>query len=308
MQCIPYKNHRFNKESRKLLDRIKEIEADYQSRGYAMTLRQLYYRLVASNIITNAKNSYDKIGNIVKEARLAGELDWQTIEDRSRGLNYILNWESPADRIRSAANNYHRDLWEGQDYYLEVWVEKQALESVIERAAASLDVQSFSCKGYPSITAQWEAAHDRFSPMIEEKGRKVVVIYLGDHDPSGININEKILETLELFTDYSHNIDLERIALTREQVKQYNLPPQPLKKKPNGENSDKRANRYEDKHGGQSWELDALEPEVLDSLITDTIKKYLDPEKYNAVIDRQEKEREELEALANTYGQKRRKN
>ena len=268
MPKIEYEAHRFQTKSLILYEYINAIIDKYQAAGYQLTIRQLYYQLVSKNLIENNDKNYKRIGNILENGRLAGLIDWNAIEDRGRSLNYISSWESPADIIKDAADRYHRDLWEGQKNYLEIWVEKQALESVIERAASSFGVQSFACKGYPSITALWEAAEYRLLPAIRQ-GRKPIIIYLGDHDPSGVNINETILSRLELFTSYwvyEPDIKLERIALTHEQIRQYNPPPNPAKE------TDTRAAGYIKNYGSQSWELDALPPEILDQLITDAIK------------------------------------
>jgi len=290
MPKIAYKTHNFHKKSLELYVHIDEIISDYAAAGYTLTLRQLYYQLVSKDLLENNDKNYKKIGDIVKNGRLAGLIDWSVIEDRSRGFNNISQWDTPADIIKSAADSYHRDLWADQNYYLEIWVEKQALESIIERAATRLDVQSFACKGFPSITALWEAVHYRYE-TITEQGRKVVILYLGDHDPSGLNMDNTNLEHIKTFSDSCPYIDFKRIALTREQIELYEPPPNPAKI------TDTRAAGYIAKYGPYSWELDALRPEILDGLITDEIKMYLDQKKYNAAIDQQETERKQIEGL-----------
>jgi hypothetical protein len=284
MPKITYKKHNFH---------IDGIIADYQAQGYQLTIRQVYYQLVSKDLLENTEKNYKKIGDIIKNGRLAGLIDWNAIEDRSRGFNNISTWDTPADIIKSAADSYLRDLWEDQEYYLETWVEKQALESIIENTSKALDVQSFACKGYPSITALWEAVQYRYK-AITKQGRTVIILYLGDHDPSGLNMDTTNRNHLITFSESPH-IYFERIALTKEQIEEYDPPPNPAKI------TDPRAANYIAEHGPYSWELDALEPAVLDALITDAIKSYLDPKKYNEAFERQEAERESITALLESF-------
>ena len=186
---------------------------------------------------------------------------------------------------------YRRDLWEGQPYYVEVWVEKDALIGIVEQAAHSLDCPCFSCRGYASQSAMWTAAQ-RFIEKADH-GRECIIIYLGDHDPSGIDMTRDIRERLELFGAV---IDVRRIALNMDQIKLYKPPPNPAKE------ADTRASGYISRYGTHSWELDALRPETLHSLITDAVKINLDQEMYDAVFEQQELERKQIEALCVSGG------
>jgi hypothetical protein len=122
----------------------------------------------------------------------------------------------------------------------------------------------------------------------EKEGRKCIIIYLGDHDPSGLNMPNDIQKKMSLF---GATVDIQRIALTMQQIKEYGPPPNTAKE------SDTRVAAYIAKHGSHVWELDALKPEVLDALITAAIKNNRDPKKYNQAIKKQETERESITAL-----------
>jgi hypothetical protein len=189
-----------------------------------LTLRQVYYQLVSRDLIENSEKSYKHIGNLVNNGRLAGLIDWQAIEDRTRTLRRLSHWETPSEIVESAANQYRRDLWEGQDRYCEVWVEKDALICIVEQAASRLDCPCFSCRGYTSQSEMWGAAM-RFIEK-SENSRECVLIHLGDHDPSGIDMTRDIRERLAMF---GASVDVKRIALNMPQIEEYNPPPNPAK-------------------------------------------------------------------------------
>src|SRR5215471_18904491 len=107
-----------------IVEHANGIIAEYQDQGFTLTLRQLYYQFVARGLIENKQNEYKRLGNIVKRARRAGLIDWDAIEDRTRGANLHSAWDDPADIINSSARGYQEDLWEGQQYRPEVWIEK----------------------------------------------------------------------------------------------------------------------------------------------------------------------------------------
>ena len=248
-----------------------------------MTLRQVYYQLVAKAFIENSLNSYKNIGEIVKAGRYNGLIDWNALEDRTRYVRELDHYETPRDIMETAARAYHRDLWEGQEYHLEVWTEKDALIGVIERTAHRFDVSCFSCRGYTSTTALWETANRLINHA--ETGRYSVIIHLGDHDPSGVDMTRDIETRL---IEFGARFDMKRIALNSDQIDLYKPPPQPAKE------NDTRAKKYIKAHGKQSWELDALDPATMDALITAAIETYLDLFLYNKAKEKQEQEREAI--------------
>ncbi len=256
MACITYVPKTFTSASRANIQLAREIIAEYVQSGFDLTLRQLYYQFVARDLIPNTQRSYKRLGRLINDARLAGEIDWEHLVDRTRALQSLSNWETPADIIRSAACSFHVNLWEGQDFRPEVWIEKDALVGVIEPICNSLDVPFFSCRGYTSQSEMWRASQRlrRYS----SEGQTPVVIHLGDHDPSGIDMSRDIKDRLQLF---GSDLEFIRVALNRDQIDLYSPPPNPTKV------TDSRASAYMAEHGDESWELDALDPAEMETLI-----------------------------------------
>lgn len=250
------------------------------SKGFILTARQLYYQLVSRGVIENNQKNYNNITTTLKNGRMAGLIDWDAIEDRTRTVRVNQHWESPQEILQAAADSYIIDRRVTQPIYIEAWIEKDALIGVLEQVARGYDVPCFSCRGYPSATTIREAA-------LRFKGKDHgVILYAGDHDPSGLNITENISERLQVFG--AENVTVKRVALTDEQIKQLNPPPNPVKK------TDTRAKAYIKEHGQYSWELDALDPQVLIDLFAREIEALTDNDLYREQLRREEAERKKL--------------
>lgn len=179
MPTIAYKTFNFRTRTLKIIDLANDIIDEYQAEGYELTLRQLYYQFVARDIIPNTQAEYNKLGTAINNSRLAGLTDWNAIIDRTRQVEGNSHWDSPAKIIEGCASYYRIDTRATQDTYLEVWVEKDALVGVVERACTELDINYLSCRGYVSQSAMWRAAQ-RFED-IEMANKQLVLLHFGDH-------------------------------------------------------------------------------------------------------------------------------
>jgi len=296
MPKICYKDNNFQPKSQMLIMRCNEIIAEYTKQRLKLTLRQLYYQLVSRDVIPNKQASYNNLGNLVNDARLAGLIDWDAIEDRTRALRTIAHWETPEDILYSCEQAFRLDKWKDQTYRCEVWVEKEALAGVIARAANSLDVPYFSCRGYTSQSEMWGAAM-RFVEYFEN-GQQPYIIHLGDHDPSGIDMSRDIEERINMFMQRhipNSDVTFKRIALNMDQVREYEPPPNPAK------STDTRFQAYADAFGDESWELDALEPTVLDTMIKEAIEEVIEQDKFDALFEEENQHRAQLKTVADRW-------
>lgn len=289
MPKIKYKQINFRPKSLELICLVNQVINEYKEQGYELTLRQAYYQLVARGYIPNNERSYKNIGNLINDGRLAGLIDWTAITDRTRNLRGNSHWNNPSDVIASAKYSYLLNKWKGQPNYVEVWVEKDALVDIVGQACRPLDTPYFSCRGYTSQSEMWGAAQ-RFLRQSDRERR--IIIHLGDHDPSGIDMTRDIQERLEMF---GADVYVKRVALTMEQIETYNPPPNPAKL------TDSRCGKYIAEFGDESWELDALEPKMLTNLIIEQVTMYRDDEIYQEICDREDREKEELQMLVDSY-------
>lgn len=290
MSKYAYTEQRFKPESLALLKQIDAITQDYIEQGFVLTLRQLYYQLVSKNVIPNTERSYKNVGNLVNDGRMAGHIDWDAIEDRTRAFIDRPKWKSGGEILNAVADQYHQDLWVDQDYRAFVLVEKEALAGVLEGVCHDMDVPLLACRGYPSVTVIREFALRRIAPALK-KGQRPLIVHLGDHDPSGIDMTRDLEDRLALFI--GQPVKLRRIALNMDQVEELRLPPNPAKV------TDARFESYSQKFGDESWELDAIEPRELVDMVKMEIGAVRDGdalEETRAEIDRVKSKLQDLAA------------
>jgi len=285
-----FKDVRFREASRAMIDQANEIIGEYDESRIQLTLRQLYYQFVARNLLPNLDRNYKNLGALLSEARLAGLVDWSALDDLNRVPSIPGFYDDRSqfvDYLKNAAETgYVLDHWKGQDFYVELWVEKQALASVLQPIASRFQIGFQMNKGYCSQTAMYDAS----KRLIEkaEDGRSITILYAGDHDPSGEDMVRDIHDRLDMFGRGDIEVEVCKIALTKEQVTRYKCPPNPAKF------SDPRATDYIAKHGRQSWEVDALDPKVMREIAQKEILARLDRGLYDAQIKREKTETAEL--------------
>lgn len=295
----------FGLSARNMLANIEDILESYAGQGYDLSLRQLYYQLVSKNLIVNSEKSYKNLGSLVSDARLAGLIDWDMIKDRGRETVENPHWQDPANFIEVVAPQYRFDLWRDQPNYVEVMVEKQALEGVLIPVCRRYDVPFTANKGYSSSSALYEASK-RFVER-HEQGKELYVIYLGDHDPSGIDMSRDVEERLDLFVKTStlrcdeihpnkpSAVEMKRVALNMDQIRKLKPPENPAKL------TDSRADGYISRFGHSSWELDAIEPRQLATLVSNAIESVMDRERFDANEAKMKRDRDLLLSFAKNY-------
>lgn len=283
-----FENHDFKAKSLAKIERINSIIDEYKSQQ--LTLRQMFYQLVARGFIENSQREYKNLGNLISQARYAGLIDWDVIEDRTRSYLGSSRYNStPASEIRYAADFFRLDKWTNQPIYVEVWLEKQAMEPIIARGCLPTGTPYFCCRGYCSASELYRAAQ-HFIKREDCKERHI--IYLGDHDASGLQMPEYIADRMKLF---GAQVEIHRIALTMEQIQTFNPPPSYVKV------TDTRGSGYIEKYGDTCWELDALKPGYVEKLVDDAIRPYFDEKIHADVLAMEQEQRRELELLAENY-------
>lgn len=282
---------RFKPESLEIIKAANIILQEFADDGLVLTLRQLYYQFVSKGLLANKDSNYKRLGGIISNARLAGLVDWSMMEDRMRSSEGVTTWGEPQEIINAVAEQYREDLWRDQSYRPEVWIEKDALVGVIERPCNELRVRYTACRGYVSQSAQYEASK-RFLKTL--RNRQVPVIFhLGDHDPSGMDMTRENREKIELLV--GQPIKVVRLALNMDQVERYKPPPNPAKE------TDIRFAGYAAEYGDESWELDALEPRVIERLIRSAITPLINKKRWQAAKVNEAANRDRLRLVSNNW-------
>jgi len=285
-----FESFNMTQNTMELLNTINGVIENYKKQGYILTLRQLYYQLVSKAIIVNSDKEYKKLSDILVKGRMSGIVDWSAIEDRTRRPRLSYAVDDIADAIDDTIRQYKLDRLGNQKCYIEVWCEKDAISNILKRTTDKYHVRLMINKGYSSASAMYEA-----SLRFKQNGRnkKKMLLYLGDHDPSGLDMIRDIGDRLSTF---GVRLDTEdgypqHLGITREQVEEFNPPPNPAKI------TDPRADWYIAEHGDTSWEVDALDPSTLNGLVEDAILEIIDTDKYNAMIKKEKSDKKKLEKL-----------
>lgn len=295
----------FKPATLRLIETANEIIAEYQDLGFTLTLRQLYYQFVARDVLPNKQSEYKRLGSIVNDARLAGLLDWTAIEDRTRNVRTSPAWTSPEDVMRAVADQYQENPWLSQQARPELWIEKDALIGVIEPVCQRMRVPYFACRGYASQSEIYSAGK-RFAAH-RRQGLRPIVYHLGDHDPSGVDMTRDNRDRLSMFA--RRGVEVVRLGLNWDQVEEYDPPPNPAKE------TDSRAGAeledgsftpgsYRDLYGESSWELDALDPTVIDGLIQSALDEIIDNDDragWNAALDQEAERKVGLDRAATRW-------
>lgn len=287
---------KFQAKSLVLIEQVNDLLTKYAAQGYRLSLRQLYYQLVAGDLIPNNRRSYKRLGGIVGDARLAGLIDWYYIEDRERPVIYPSHWASPKSILESAHASFRLDRWKDQPCHVEIMVEKKALEGVLIPVCRELDVRFTANRGYSSLTAMYDAG-ERLEYAAEVERKEPWILYLGDHDPSGMDMDRDIHDRADLLSGYS-GVALTRLALLRKQIEELDLPVNPDNRPKPG---DSRTAGYVAEFGMSAWELDALEPSHLASLVRDAVIELRDDDLWDKVIERENTMKADLKAFADQY-------
>lgn len=296
MACQQYQSFRFTDESLKMISTMRAIIADFVKQGFVLTVRQLYYQLVARDLIPNNERSYKRITSLANDARLAGYIDWDAIEDRTRAFVRRSRWDSGRSILQAVAKQFHMDMWENQPCRPFVIIEKEALVGVLTQVCHKYDVPVLAARGYPSGTVLREFAVEDIIPYAHEQN--VVIIHLGDHDPSGLDMTRDLRERIRMFAEADRNhfdVELVRVALNMEQIEERKPPPNPAK------TTDARFANYREQYGDESWELDALPPSYLVDLVETQILSHRDDEAWETREKFVESVRSKLTKVANNF-------
>lgn len=268
------------KNSLRLIEQVQKVIDSYD---FALTLRQIYYQLVAKQVFSNIQANYRKLSRVCVTGRDEGILPEEAFADRLRAVDKPSAWLDLNSFMETVRQSYNKNKWDNQPKYLEIWTEKDALRSVLSEVTYQYDVSLMVARGQLSRTAIYEASN-----RYKAKGdKKRYLYYCGDFDPSGMSIYESIKERLEKFGVFIH---YERIALTQGQIEKYKLPSDPGKK------SDPNYNKFVSIYGSDMVvELDSLPPEVLRDIIKDCITKNIDS---GLLVQVQKKEKGEQDKLS----------
>jgi hypothetical protein len=254
-----------------------------------MTVRQVFYRMVVQEVIAKLESEYKStVVRLLTDMRLAGEIPFRWIADNTRWMRKPRTYSDVEQALRRTAETYRRSVWDNQDVYVEIWLEKDALAGVLYEVTQEWDVPLMVTRGYASLSYLHGAAE-----AIAAEGKPAFLYYFGDYDPSGLDITRSVEARLREFAPDAE-IHFQRVAVTAAQIEEWSLPTRPTKQ------TDSRSKGFE----GESVEVDAIPPDDLRNLVRQCIEQHVDAQALAVMQTAEQSEREILEKMARTIGRK----
>lgn len=275
------------RRSRSDMDAIKQAIHQVLAETHPATVRQTFYQLVSRGAIAKTETEYKStVVRLLTAMRRSGEIPFGWIADNTRWMRKPSSYSSLSDMLTESQRFYRRALWDDQDAYVEIWLEKDALSGVLYDVTAEFDVPLMVTRGYPSISYLYEAAE-----AIAETEKPAHLYYFGDYDPSGCDITRAVESGIREFAPEAE-IHFERVSVTREQIAAWSLPSRPTKL------SDSRSEGFD----GDSVEVDSIPPATLRELVRSPITRHIDPRQMAASMAIEAEERDTLRRIIRNLG------
>jgi len=254
-----------------------------------VTGRGVGYKLfTAGQIASMATNEMQRVYRLLKYAREQGILPWEWIVDETREIERVPTWANPQEYAECVARSYRRDFWDQQPVRVIVVSEKGTVRGVLKPVLDAYGVGFLAVHGFSSATMAYNLAQD-------DDGRDLIILYVGDFDPSGMFMSEQDLPNRFDKYDGDH-IRVRRIALTQYQAS--DLPSFPVTDK----RKDPRYRWFVENHGDQCWELDAMDPNDLREIVTEAIQEQIEPDAWERCDRINRAERESLKTIIANWG------
>jgi hypothetical protein len=267
-------------------EHMEETILDILHTYHPQTVRQIFYQMTVHKLVDKTEAGYRKIADILCSIRRGDRLDYDFIVDNTRGIAQPMTFSNVHEPLTTIVDTYRKSLWNGIPCRLQVWLEKDALASVIEPITSKYDVPLFVARGYSSLSF----LHNEAVPVVDEwadQDLPITVLHLGDFDPSGRDAARQIREALSEFSPDAE-LNFVELAVTVEQIDQWNLPSRPNKEK------DPRTKKFEGRYNRESTELDAIPAQTLRQIIEDAIKQHMSDDVYDRLMVQEAGERDQL--------------
>lgn len=274
------RNRRTKDDLETLLNAIQTI---LNAEEGQITIRHLFYRLVGLQVIEKTEPAYHQLCNHLSKWRRSGNIHWNNFSDSTRRHIQPTTFDDIPDALNTIIDVYRRNLWDTQPQYIEVWVEKDAMVSILSDTTLKLGVPLYVARGFSSLTGLY-AASETFKKAIA-KGKEVIIYHLGDYDPSGIAAGNSIESAMR--DDFNVEITFNRLAVNKSQIESLQLQTRPVKL------TDKRAKNWE----GGCVELDTMKPADIKSIVYEAITQHIDGTAWNDLQEIERLEKDKLTAF-----------
>ena len=274
-------------KTQKLADEIEAIFAEFDG---VMSTRQVFYQAVSRGAVQNTNAAYGRVQRLLVDLRKDRTIDYDRVVDRTRAKHQIATWASCADMLRACSTQFRRNAWAEMSTVVMIGLEKQALEGVFGEVVDEFGAALWVCRGYPSDAFAFEWATE--ITECTDAGKRVIVYYFGDHDPSGLDIERTCIVKLK---EHDAEFEWQRAGLLAEDFGAHGLVKLPVKR------SDTRSAQYLIEHGEWGAELDALPPAELDRRIRECIEEHVNLDLLARIRREDEIEREGFKVISGNW-------
>jgi hypothetical protein len=291
-----YQARPIKRRTRRTKAQVQLLEAQIYSvlwEDHPQSVRHVFYRMTNPRLdepVEKTDRGYNQVQDRLTKMRRAGVIPYGWITDDTRRGYFTATYLSAADALRNWQRTYRYDLWQGVEDYVEVWVESRSIAGVIEDVCRDLAVSLYPAGGFTSLTLAYQAA-EYINRASRDGERAVTVLYIGDYDPAGVLIDQKVEEELRTHLNPAVHLEFDRIAITPEQIAYYDLPTKLRNPK------DRRSN-----HIQETVEAEAMPAGVMRSILRHHVEWFLPPGALEAARKAEESERELLLWAADQVG------
>lgn len=270
----------FHAKSDRVISRALSLWREvYEPAGIVPTVRQYFYALAVEELVPKNQQGYDKVQRLLAAAREKGAFPWEAVYDALRQIRRPNVWNGLADFFETVYDAYRLDKWQFQPRRVEVWIEKDAVRGTVERVTDGLQVPLLCDRGYLSVSAKKEASRRIL------RG-KMTILYIGDFDPSGINMLEEAEEWVR--ADGAGDLIVERIAIDEKDYQEPKVPHLPVNRK------DARATEFIERYGDEVVEVEALPPKVLQERLRSSLHRHMDLKAWKKANEREKREIQDI--------------
>lgn len=256
----------------------------------SMSTRQVFYQCVSRGAVPYNPKEATRVQRLVVEMRRDGQIPYDRVVDRTRGKHQRPGWDGVEELLDAGAAQYRRDLWIDQKTIVMVACEKQALEGIFAEVVDEYGASLWTLRGYASVSFAFEWATE--IKRLNRRGKRVVIAYFGDHDPTGIDIERS---TQDEMRGHGAEFEWQRRGLLETDFERYDLVNLGVKK------TDTRSRKYLERYGNRAAELDALRPDVLRARIETAISAHIDTDAWDRLERTEATERESLKLIAGNW-------
>ena len=299
IELVPYseRNRKITSRTQPFLNKVINILDHDLNKFLPVSVRQIHYNLLNhENVFTDTSNpdsiykndvkSYKKLSRLLTNARINGDIPFSLIHDETRPTTLNSFYNNSQQFINREINNflqgYWRNLNQSQPNHIEVIAEKLTIQSIIKPVCEKYCIPCIIARGYSSISTY----HETVQRFRKSGKNNLILLMLTDFDPEGEDMVQNAFKTLD---EFEIQPTIHKVGINEKQFMELDprfLNPAKL--------TSSRSKGFIKKYGKFGAELEALSPDKIQELLTNSIESALDIDLFNKEVEKEKEEAQEL--------------